>query len=421
MIGGGKTGAGQRVLVIGGGLIGAASAVRLRQAGAEVVLVDPGDERARASWGNATLIATELAEPLASWSTLRSAPRRLFAFGGPLDFVWRDISLWLPWSLRYLAACRLGRFQAGTAALSALLQDAAPTWRRLAQDIGRPELFQNTPHWAVWESEPTLRSGVAAVRAADLGAARLRELASQEVEAVRREVSSRIAGGVCYEATAKIADSGAAVRALRDALEGAGGEWREDRVLNLALGGGGVEAMLAGGDRIEADLALVAAGARSAVLLRPLGLTSPLAAERGYHLQYDDHGLAPGAPPLIFEDRFICVVRVGEAVRITGFTEVGRPDTPSDPRKWARLERHVRELGLPVRGEPERWMGARPSLPDFLPAIGRSGPILYAFGHQHIGLTLAAVTADWVARLAQLAQDSHELELLKPFSLARFG
>jgi D-amino-acid dehydrogenase len=48
------------------------------------------------------------------------------------------------------------------------------------------------------------------------------------------------------------------------------------------------------------------------------------------------------------------------------------------------------------------WMGFRPSLPDSLPIIDRvcEGKVLLAFGHQHLGLTQAAVTAEWVAQLA---------------------
>lgn len=410
---------GRRVAVIGGGLIGAAAALRLQRAGAEVVLIDPGDERARASWGNASLIATELVEPLASWTTARGAPDRLFALGGPLDFVWRDAGLWLPWALRYLAACRRARFDAGTRALTSLLQDAAPAWRRLLADIGRPELFHDKPHWAVWESVSTLSAGSGAVKKAASGPATVRDLGSQEVEAARREASFRIEGGVCFEGTAKLADPAEVVRALHSALSESGGEFRIGLVDAVEVGRADATIRLAGGGAaMAADLVLVTAGAGSPALLRGSGLQAPLAAERGYHLQYAAHRLPAGAPPLIFEDRWICVVRVGEAVRVTGFTEIGRPGSPPDPRKWARLERHVRELDLPVSGRPERWMGARPTLPDFLPAIGRRGTLLYAFGHQHIGVTLAATTAGAVLELALADQRP---AWLAPFDLARFG
>jgi D-amino-acid dehydrogenase len=68
----------------------------------------------------------------------------------------------------------------------------------------------------------------------------------------------------------------------------------------------------------------------------------------------------------------------------------------------------------------ERWMGARPTLPDYLPAIGRSvraANLFYAFGHQHLGLTLAPITAELVRsqidRVAALVD-------LTPFNLERF-
>ena len=66
-------------------------------------------------------------------------------------------------------------------------------------------------------------------------------------------------------------------------------------------------------------------------------------------------------------------------------------------------------------------MGARPTLPDYLPAIGRSrrvGNLVYAFGHQHLGLTLAAVTGELVRTLIE--QETPMVDLT-PFDLARFG
>src|SRR3546814_12833550 len=95
------------------------------------------------------------------------------------------------------------------------------------------------------------------------------------------------------------------------------------------------------------------------------------------------------------------VTRFADTVQAASFVEFHSPDAPPDPRKWDRLDRHVRELGLPFAPPFTRWMGARPTLPDYLPAIGRSrrvGNLVYAFGHQHLGLTLAAVTGELVRR-----------------------
>lgn len=58
---------------------------------------------------------------------------------------------------------------------------------------------------------------------------------------------------------------------------------------------------------------------------------------------------------------------------------------------------------LPGLPQPDNtWLGFRPSLPDGLPVIGRSSAsprVIYAFGHQHLGVTLGGVTGSVVADL----------------------
>lgn len=87
-------------------------------------------------------------------------------------------------------------------------------------------------------------------------------------------------------------------------------------------------------------------------------------------------------------------------LRAASFVEFNQVDAAPDPRKWTRLRKHVGDLGLPFKGEGGEWIGTRPTLPDYLPAIGRSDRadnLFYAFGHQHLGLTLGAVTGEIVA------------------------
>ena len=115
------------------------------------------------------------------------------------------------------------------------------------------------------------------------------------------------------------------------------------------------------------------------------------------------------------------VTRYADCVQAASFVELGRVDAPADPRKWERLERHVAELGLPVRGPFTRWMGCRPTLPDYLPAIGRSDKadnLFYAFGHQHLGLTLAPITARLMAAIVTGTEPALSVA---PFDIGRFA
>ena len=66
------------------------------------------------------------------------------------------------------------------------------------------------------------------------------------------------------------------------------------------------------------------------------------------------------------------------------------------------------------------WLGFRPTLPDGLPVLGRSrksARVLYAFGHQHIGLTLGGVSG---AVVADLVAGRDPVMDLQAFSASRF-
>ena len=155
--------------------------------------------------------------------------------------------------------------------------------------------------------------------------------------------------------------------------------------------------------------------------MRGLGLTAPVIGERGYSVQSTEHGWDDSLPPTVFEEHSMVVSRFTSGLRASSFVEFGSPDAPGDPRKWQALERHLAGLGISFSPEPDRWVGPRPTLPDYLPAIGRlecDPRILYAFGHQHLGLTLSAITAELTAALAEGLDPAIDLS---PFRIERFG
>ena len=405
-------------LVIGAGVIGCACALRLQAAGYAVVLTDPDTNRIGPSWGNAGHIATEQTEPLATPAALASSLRRLHVFGGPLD-VRRAWAL-LPWIARYVQACSPRRAANGRAALTRLLGSAMPAWRRLLDALDQPTLLREGGHRVVWESADTGRRGRERWLASATGTASWNDLDEGMRLSLETTLRVPIAGGIVFSGTGQITDLPRLADALATAFTAAGGVRRHDRVLALRDDAGHARALLEDGNVIEADCIVVCAGAQSSALMRDVGETVPLIAERGYHLQWTDHDW-PAQPPLVFEDRSIIVTRFESGLRVAGFVEFAPFDTLPDESKWRRLQQHIHEIGLPVRGEPTRWFGARPTLPDYLPAIGRcrgADNVLYAFGHQHLGLTLAAATGELIAQLAVSVATE---VALSPFDLARFG
>ena len=405
--------------MVGGGVVGKACALALRRAGEPVTLIDQQGWPPPASYGNAGHIATEQVAPLASPAALASAFRRLFALGGALDFRLSDIDAWGPWVKRFVAAATPEGAARGQRALGELLTDALPAWRRLAATLGRPDLVIERGHMVVWETSASARTGRAVWEAADIGQARLAPLTEPIKARLQRLVQPTIADGVAFENTGQISDPALMLSLLDEAFEAAGGQRRRGQVRRLRNVDGYVEAELADGERLAPERVLVTSGVGSGDLMRSLGHVTPVIAERGYHLEggashWDD------LPPVVFEDRSMILTRFGDRLRAASFVEFGHEISAPDPRKWARLRRHLSELGVRLEGPTAEWMGARPTLPDYLPAIGasrRAGNLYYAFGHQHLGLTLAATTGELVAALMGQGKSAPHLAA---FDLARF-
>ncbi|ALH82881.1 NAD(P)/FAD-dependent oxidoreductase [Sphingopyxis macrogoltabida] len=406
-------------IVIGNGVVGLASAIALQRRGVATTLVAPSGPWRGASWGNAGHIAVEQVEPLASPATLRSFPRRLFLSGGPVGLPPRAMATWLPFAHRLARASTPARFAHGKAALSAILADALPAWRRLLADAGAPALLREDGHVVVWESAASAAAGLAHWQAADTGTARFDSVPPHELAELQRLTRAPLAGAIRFAGSGQIADPAALGETLHARFRALGGRERRARAVGVA-GTAGAKVTLDDGTTLTASLALVAAGAASAPLLKPLGYKVPLIAERGYHIESAATGWPVDMPPMVFEDRSMIVTRFAHGLRAASFVEFAREGDPPDPRKWARLRAHVTALGLDF-GEPaSEWIGARPTLPDYLPAIGRLAEqpaVAYAFGHQHLGLTLAAVTGEAVAALV----DGEPAPIdLAPFDLGRF-
>lgn len=408
-------------IVIGGGVIGMASALRLQASGIATRVIDPVAVRRAASWGNAGHIALEQVEPLASRATLRSLPWRLFSLGGPVALPLRELPAWLPFGIRLAAASAPSGFERGKAALSEVLAAALPAWRRLLEEAAAPHLLKEDGHILIWEDSDAAAAGKRRWSQADTGTARVRDLSASEAEQVAQLMAHPPAGGIRFEGTAQIADPAALAEALGKALERLGGSQICEAVQSLDVRSGEASVILPGGDRLDADALIVAAGVASGALLQPLGHRIPIIAERGYHIQASGRGWPADLPPIVFEQRAMIVTRFSSGVRASSFVEFGRVGALPDPGKWRRLRAHVRALGLPFEEPIAEWMGARPTLPDYLPAIGRSdraANLFYAFGHQHLGLTLAAVSGEAVAAL--VTDQAPHLDL-QPFDLRRFG
>ncbi|MDR5860010.1 NAD(P)/FAD-dependent oxidoreductase [Halomonas eurihalina] len=415
------------IAVIGAGVVGTACALVLARQGFRVRVLDSDAPGMGASFGNAGHLATEQVFPIADASLLKRIPGMLMDPQGPLRLDWRYLPKVTPWLMRLLWNLRSSPYQHSVTGIRALNEASLAAWQELLSSIGRLDLLCGDGSLLVHEKAETAEAlEASAARFAAQGVA-LERLSGEEVRRRVPELSEDIRGGLFFPETGHVIDPHWVVKALVAAAEAAGVRFSRAVVQGGQAEASGVRLETSQG-RLTVPRVLVAAGAHSAPLVDALtGVRVPLDTERGYHLMLPREGGRLPMAVTSLERRFI-MTPMAEGLRLAGTVEfAGLERPPRMERAW-RLRELARGLFPRPLDESDAtpWMGFRPSLPDSLPVIDRAGPqgrVWLAFGHHHLGLTQAAITARLVGQFSSLERESTEAALpsLAPYRLARFA
>lgn len=411
------------IAIVGAGIIGVACALRLARQGLRVVVIDRQAPGHGASFGNAGHLATEQVFPIADLSILKRLPSMLMDPMGPLRLDWKYLPRALPWFTRLLLNLRPTPFRQTVAGLRALNESSLGAWQRLLSTIERPDLLKEDGSLLVFERADS-RQAIEALQT---------RLHQQQVpvdfwsaDAVRSaapQLSEQIQGGLFFPRTGHFLDPYRVVCELVDAAHASGVEFVQQQVQGGRLHQHGVS-LLTDKGTLQARQVVIACGAHSAGLTAALtGKRIPLDTERGYHLMLPhEQNRLPFAVTSL-ERRFI-MTPMAAGLRLAGTVEfAGLHSAANMQRAW---QLHHLSKGLFRRDlnaeEATPWMGFRPSLPDSLPIIDRvgDGKVLLAFGHQHLGLTQAAVTAELIGTLVSSGPATTGLPALQPYRLDRF-
>ncbi|MCX8507757.1 MAG: FAD-dependent oxidoreductase, partial [Rhodobacteraceae bacterium] len=142
----------------------------------------------------------------------------------------------------------------------------------------------------------------------------------------------------------------------------------------------------------------------------------PLDTERGYRLEWDMVQPRLSRPVCPTARGFYLCPMQGR-LRVAGTVELGGLAAPPSPHRLSRLEEGARAIFPDLPAPDRRWMGFRPSVPDSLPIIGPSragAEVIHAYGHGHIGLTLAPLTAALVVLCLAGKTEDARLQSLRP-------
>ena len=408
-----------KVIVIGAGVVGLSAAVMAQARGLSVTVVDREGPAAGASAGNAGAFAFTDILPLASPGILRKAPKWLLDPLGPLSIPPAYALQIAPWLYRFWRACSPKAVAASTAAQTALMDLSRAELEPFLAATGTSGMLRKDGNLQVYENEAEFRASMPGWQARTAHGIDFRHMGAEEMAALQPGLSPRFIKGTFTPGWWSIADPKLYVQALADHFRAQGGTILRAEVVGLNSQGAGVSIQTRG-EPLIADRVVLAAGAFSHRIAATLGERIPLETERGYNTTLPLDALDLRCQ-VTFGGHGFVVSRLSTGIRVGGAVELGGLSLPPNYKRSEAMLWKAKTFLPSLKTEGgKQWMGFRPSLPDSLPAIGRSKAsphVVYAFGHGHLGLTQSAGTARLVA---DLLTDVSPAINLTPFSPHRF-
>lgn len=409
-----------KIAIVGAGIIGICTALRALEAGHQVTLIDPQEPGSGCSAGNAGHFATEQVFPLADPALLTQIPAMLLNPHGPLAIRPRYFVKVLPWLWRFIWQMVSTKRRANTKVLRTLCEAALPAWCSLLQRCDLEHHLILNGSLLVFETTP-LKEIQMLQRHYQQEGVEVSLLNRQDLEKLEPELSNTVSHALFFERVGHTANPLALSQALYRKFIELGGSYLQEKVTALTLHQAQWQVNLEASQCCTQkptsyfDTIVLCAGAHSKQLCGQLGYSVPLEAERGYHLNCVTKHL-PQRPIASYERKFI-MTPMSIGLRLAGTVEFAGVGAKPNPKRADGFYQHGCALWPRLvqiqdpRVEQNRWMGHRPSLPDSLPVISaaREKNLYFNFGHQHLGLTLAAISAEHVMQLVG-ANNSQQLD-----------
>lgn len=408
----------KRICIIGGGVIGLATAYALVRAGHAVTVIEARDSLgSETSFANGGQLSYRYVAPLADKGVPLQALGWLLRGDSPLKLRPRLDPLQWRWMAAFLGACRGSVNQRNAAHLLRLASLSQATLQQWREDDRLGDFdWRRNGKLVTFRSAGTF----------DKARSRVTDILQQQVllaaDCARLEpalAGGDFVGGI-YTPNEEVADCHAFCQRLAARLEASGlctfllGR----KVTQIRHADGAVQAIVLGDEVLPVEHVVLAAGHRSAQLGLP-GLSLPLYPLKGYSLSVPI-GAQHQAPSVSITDydRKIVYARIGEQLRVAAMVDIVGFDASLEPKRLALIKRQALET-FPHAGDyahAVEWAGMRPATPTGVPLIGASAyrNLWLNLGHGALGFTLACGSGQLLAELIGQHVPSIDMQGLTP-------
>jgi len=408
------------VLVVGGGIVGLASAYYLAKDGWDVTIVDKDDFSDNCSYGNAGMIVPSHFTPMAAPGIVAQGIKWLFNSRSPF-YVKPSPSLSLiSWGLKFLRHANAQHVTRSAPHILALNNLSKELYDELATELDGDFGLEHRGILMLYKTPKTAEEEIHLAEQAKSLGLDVAVLNSQEVQALEPDVKLDVLGAAHYRCDAHLYPP-----ALIDRLTARITQLGVKMIPRAAVTGfrrsnGKITEVVTTSGSFPADLVVLTGGAWLSGLAKGAGLRIPLMPGKGYSFMTTAFEGKVKHPALLLEAR-VALTPMGGKVRIGGTMELA----PINHRiNIKRVEGIVNAIPdyypdyrLPMPDSREIWHGFRPCSPDGLPYLGRSKSVdnlIVAGGMGMMGLSLGPAAGKIVSELANQDSLSADIKLFQP-------
>lgn len=397
-----------KIIVLGSGVIGTASAYYLAQAGHEVTVVDrqPG-AGLETSFANAGEVSPGYSAPWAApgiplkamkWMLMRHSP--LVIRPGIDPAMWR-------WVFQMLMNCTSARYEVNKGRMVRLAEYSRDCLiaLRAATGINYDERMQGTLQlFRTQKQLDAAAQDIAVLERYRVPYELLDPAGCIAVEPALAHVRGKFVGalrlpndetGDCFKFTqqlARLAEQAGVNFRYGVAIEGLESDGKKITSIRTVQG------------QLKADSYVLALGSYSPMLLRGLGIRIPVYPIKGYSITVPVADSAYAPQSTVMDETYkVAITRLGDRIRVGGTAEIAGYDLTLRSARRETLEHSVVDL-FPRGGDVARaefWTGLRPMTPDGTPVVGPT-PYRNLFlntGHGTLGWTMACGSGRLLADL----------------------
>jgi D-amino-acid dehydrogenase len=413
----------QKIVIIGGGIIGLSSAYYLHKAGCQVTILDKGDIDDNCSFGNAGMIVPSHFVPLAAPGMIEQGIKWMFNSKSPF-YVRPSLNADLfKWGVKFMKSATAAHVSHSAVPL----RDLSILSKALYQDIAKEPGFNfglaNNGILMLYKTEKTGEEETHMARKAIELGLDVAILSAKEAQLLQPDVKLDVAGAVHYRCDSHLSPH-LLMHQLTAYLEKAGVIIkRNSEVIKIAHNGNKISNICTAGSVYEADQVLIAGGAWSPAIAKLAGLNLPLMPGKGYSFMVDEPAKRMHIAALLMEAR-VSVTPMGSQIRFGGTMELGPMQAGINMNRVkgivGSIPKYLPDFNPGIPPGSKIWYGYRPCSPDGLPYIGRVKKytnLLIAGGHGMMGLSLGLATGKLIS---ELVTEIHPSVSIEAFNVNRY-